>query len=436
MLRILHNDKQGSVLRADAQQVDDVNVAPDDLHHVHLGDQVDHLGVGVALLEHLDRHNGAFAGSTKTERVSLHHLAEGALAQGAAQCQLRAREFPVRVKRELILGHCRQRRVLRAQPMAVGRGRGGRLAFDADDGHDAAHPTVGAVRMTTEMGPLNDDLLGPGCDGLRALDGLELFHFLPAHAPIGENYNDQEDRGQTGQTNNYDNEAGLINGRCTVADIWNSGFIEGIHDRQVGRLEEAVVRVGADDARIGTRVRPTDVLQLENLGVIGQDLQLQVRLVDPHPVDERPYFQRCPTVEHHRLTHHRRHIRRRIHNGLVVGEHGERRHRRLPADAVLAVADVDAAVRLFDGLHDELLAVVGRHHDEIVLVVGVDVGGVLSLEPEHSGGEGAGVEDAAEEGVHAFYDGEVVRSFQQLGAVHVVLQSLHAANMRKKNVMP
>ena len=64
VLGVLDDDVEGPVLRADAEQVDDVDdvvVAADHLHHVHLGDEVDHLLVGVALLQHLHRHSRRLA---------------------------------------------------------------------------------------------------------------------------------------------------------------------------------------------------------------------------------------------------------------------------------------------------------------------------------------------------------------------------------------
>ena len=59
---------------ADAQQVDDVHVSLDVLHHLHLLDKVDHLGVGVALLEHLHRHH-----SRPLDMVTRHKLTTAGL---------------------------------------------------------------------------------------------------------------------------------------------------------------------------------------------------------------------------------------------------------------------------------------------------------------------------------------------------------------------
>ena len=58
--------------------------------------------------------------------------------------------------------------------------------------------------------------------------------------------------------------------------------------------------------------------------------------------------------------------------------------------------------------------------------------GVLGLEPEHGDGQGAGVEDAAEVGVHALHHGQIVGPLQQLRAVDVVLQRLHTVINREK----
>ena len=46
-------------LSTDAEQVDDVDMLSNHLHHVHFGDQIDHVVVSVALLEHLDGHDVA-----------------------------------------------------------------------------------------------------------------------------------------------------------------------------------------------------------------------------------------------------------------------------------------------------------------------------------------------------------------------------------------
>ena len=58
-LRELNDDVDGTFLGADAQQVDDVPVVADDLHQVHLRHQVDQVAVGVAVFQHLDRHDVA-----------------------------------------------------------------------------------------------------------------------------------------------------------------------------------------------------------------------------------------------------------------------------------------------------------------------------------------------------------------------------------------
>lgn len=49
--RVLHDDVERAVLRAAAQQVDDVHVLADHFHHLHLGYQRHHLRVRVALCD-------------------------------------------------------------------------------------------------------------------------------------------------------------------------------------------------------------------------------------------------------------------------------------------------------------------------------------------------------------------------------------------------
>ena len=84
MLRKLHDHEERAVLGAGAQQVDDVDVAPDDLDHVHLRHQVDHLGVRVTLLEHLDRHHVVLPGVLETEGLGLEDLAENMIITGTS----------------------------------------------------------------------------------------------------------------------------------------------------------------------------------------------------------------------------------------------------------------------------------------------------------------------------------------------------------------
>ena len=68
-------EDEGSYLSADAQEVDDVDVLADHLHHVHLRDEVDHVVVGVALLQHLDGHDAAAAsGADHARNFRFHHL--------------------------------------------------------------------------------------------------------------------------------------------------------------------------------------------------------------------------------------------------------------------------------------------------------------------------------------------------------------------------
>ena len=122
VLRKLNDDVERPVLGAHPQQVDDVDVAADHLHHVHLGDEVDHLGVRVSLLQHLDRHDGRLAGALEVHCVCLNDLAEGALAQRASQLKLSARELPVGIQRELVFGDRGEGGVLGAGPQALGGG--------------------------------------------------------------------------------------------------------------------------------------------------------------------------------------------------------------------------------------------------------------------------------------------------------------------------
>ena len=89
MLGVLDDDVERAVLRADPEQVDDVDdvlVAADHLHHVHLGDEVDHLLVGVALLQHLDRHRRRLAAVHDVHGLGAHDLRE----EGSANIELAA----------------------------------------------------------------------------------------------------------------------------------------------------------------------------------------------------------------------------------------------------------------------------------------------------------------------------------------------------------
>lgn len=123
--RVLDYDVQRAILRAAAQQVDDVDVPPDHLHHLHLRHQVHHLGVRVALLEHLDRHCGGDALLEDAVCLGAHHLAERALAQAVSQLQAGSGELPIRVHGQLVLG----------DGQAVRRG-GALLLLDLDHGHE------------------------------------------------------------------------------------------------------------------------------------------------------------------------------------------------------------------------------------------------------------------------------------------------------------
>ena len=70
----LHDDEEllAGGARADPQQVDDVDVSPDELHRLHLLDEVDHLCVRVPLLQHLDGDHGG-----QLDRGGDHQLAPG-----------------------------------------------------------------------------------------------------------------------------------------------------------------------------------------------------------------------------------------------------------------------------------------------------------------------------------------------------------------------
>lgn len=48
----LHDDVEGTVLGTTTQQIDDVDVFTDHLHHLHFRHQIHHLVVGVALWWH------------------------------------------------------------------------------------------------------------------------------------------------------------------------------------------------------------------------------------------------------------------------------------------------------------------------------------------------------------------------------------------------
>ena len=82
VLRKFNNHIKRTILRAHSKKIDDVHVTTDDLHHVHLGHQVYHLGICVAFLQHLHRHHMALSGTLEVKCLCLQHLSKGSLPQG------------------------------------------------------------------------------------------------------------------------------------------------------------------------------------------------------------------------------------------------------------------------------------------------------------------------------------------------------------------
>ena len=85
VLRKFNDHIEWTILRAHSKKIDDVHVATDDLHHVHLGHQVYHLCICVALLQHLHCHHMTLSGTLEIECLCLKNLSESSLTQGFAE---------------------------------------------------------------------------------------------------------------------------------------------------------------------------------------------------------------------------------------------------------------------------------------------------------------------------------------------------------------
>ena len=54
--------------------LDDVDVSTDHFDHVHFGDQINHLLIGVTLFQHLDSHGSGLALTEQISCIGFHYL--------------------------------------------------------------------------------------------------------------------------------------------------------------------------------------------------------------------------------------------------------------------------------------------------------------------------------------------------------------------------